>query len=439
MRIIGLAAALLAASSVRAAVTEIGPTDDFRTIMQGLQAGDTLILDAGTYTLTSYFALTLTGTAAQPILIRAQTGQQPIVQYVDSSQNIVNLVNSTFVIVDGIEFTGGSRGIRIQGGGNITIQNCHVHGTAANAIAANDDGYVYANLNFIHNEIDHTGDTGEGFYLGCNDDACRIHDSVVANNYIHDLNGPDISQGDGIEIKKGSYAIIVRDNVIHDTGYPGITMYDVNGNGAPNLIERNVVWATGDNGIQVTADATVRNNIVLSAASGASAFASNNIQNGSAANLVVVNNTFLMPAGNGIKLNGVTGTATIANNAIYAPNGDAIAANGTLTQLSVIANAGQGSLNGVSGGFSATGNLTADFFSATLSGAPPQNLIPMGSLLPSAANVLLLAPDDFDGTPRHSADIGAYRANPSGTVGWVLAGNFKILDDIFFNGFEAAP
>jgi hypothetical protein len=439
MRIIGLAAALLAASSVRAAVTEIGPTDDFRTIMQGLQAGDTLILDAGTYTLTSYFALTLTGTAAQPILIRAQTGQQPIVQYVDSSQNIVNLVNSTFVIVDGIEFTGGSRGIRIQGGGNITIQNCHVHGTAANAIAANDDGYVYANLNFIHNEIDHTGDTGEGFYLGCNDDACRIHDSVVANNYIHDLNGPDISQGDGIEIKKGSYANIVRDNVIHDTGYPGITMYDVNGNGAPNLIERNVVWATGDNGIQVTADATVRNNIVLSAASGASAFASNNIQNGSAANLVVVNNTFLMPAGNGIKLNGVTGTATIANNAIYAPNGDAIAANGTLTQLSVIANAGQGSLNGVSGGFSANGNLTADFFSATLSGAPPQNLIPMGSLLPSAANVLLLAPDDFDGTPRHSADIGAYRANPSGTVGWVLAGNFKILDDIFFNGFEAAP
>jgi hypothetical protein len=439
MQIIGLAAALLAASSVRAAVTEIGPTDDFRTIMQGLQAGDTLILDAGTYTLTSYFALTLTGTAAQPILIRAQTGQQPIVQYVDSSQNIVNLVNSTFVIVDGIEFTGGSRGIRIQGGGNITIQNCHVHGTAANAIAANDDGYVYANLNFIHNEIDHTGDTGEGFYLGCNDDACRIHDSVVANNYIHDLNGPDISQGDGIEIKKGSYANIVRDNVIHDTGYPGITMYDVNGNGAPNLIERNVVWATGDNGIQVTADATVRNNIVLSAASGASAFASNNIQNGSAANLVVVNNTFLMPAGNGIKLNGVTGTATIANNAIYAPNGDAIAANGTLTQLSVIANAGQGSLNGVSGGFSATGNLTADFFSATLSGAPPQNLIPMGSLLPSAANVLLLAPDDFDGTPRHSADIGAYRANPSGTVGWVLAGNFKILDDIFFNGFEAAP
>ena len=45
-----------------------------------------------------------------------------------------------------------------------------------------------------------------------------------------DLNGATITQGDGIEIKKGSYANIVRDNVIHDVNYPGITMYDVNSN-----------------------------------------------------------------------------------------------------------------------------------------------------------------------------------------------------------------
>jgi hypothetical protein len=331
-----------------------------------------------------------------------------------------------------------------MGGSDITIQNCHVHHTAANAIAANDDGYSYANLRFIHNEINDTGDTGEGFYLGCNNDACRIHDSLVANNYIHDLNGATITQGDGIEIKKGSYANIVRDNVIHDTGYPGITMYDVNNtlgasNGGPNLIERNLVWNTGDNGIQVTADATVRNNIVLSAGAGASAFASNNIQGGSAANLVIVNNTFLMPSGNGIKLNGVTGKVTIANNAIYTPNGNAIDANGTLTQVSVTANAGQGSLNGVSGGFSASGNLTADFFAATLSGAPPQDLVPKGTLLPGNADAATLALDDFDGTLRHALDIGAYRANPSGSVGWVLVGGFKTLDEIFFDGFETAP
>jgi hypothetical protein len=429
---------LLLAGPLSAKTTEIGPGANFVATMQGLLPGDTLILDAGTYSLSGYFAVALSGTAALPIVIRADTGAHVWIQQADGGQNIININNSTFLTIDGIEFSGGSRGIRLMGGSDITIRNCHVHDTAANAIAANDDGYVYANLNFIHNEIDHTGDTGEGFYLGCNNDTCRMHDSLVANNHIHDLNGTSITQGDGIEIKQGSYANIVRDNVIHDTGYPGITMYDVHGSGrAQNIIERNIVWNTDDNGIQVTADAIVRNNIVLSAA--ASAIASNAVQGGSAANLTIVNNTLLMASGNGIKLNSVSGTVTIANNAIYAPNGNAITANGTLTGVSVSANAGQGSLNGVSSGFSANGNLAADFFAATLSGAPPQDLVPKGSLLPDAANATLLAADDFDGTPRHAADIGAYRANPDGATGWTLGNGFKTLDEIFFDGFQTAP
>jgi hypothetical protein len=309
--------AIASCGPLLAATTEIGPGDDFRTAMQNLHAGDTLLLDGGTYSLTSYFELDLAGSSNLPIVIKAAAGRHPIVNYVGTSQNIININNSTFLTLDGIEFTGGSRGLRFEGGSDITVQNCIVHGTDANAIAANDDGKSYARFTFFHNEIYDTGDTGEGFYLGCNGDACRIHDSLVANNYIHDLNSGRISQGDGIEIKKGSYANIVRDNVIRDTNYPGITMYDVNGNGAPNIIERNIVWNSNDSGIQITADAIVRNNIVLGAAN--NAFFSNNIDGGSAANLTIVNNTFLMPGGDGIRLNGVSGTVKIANNAIYAP------------------------------------------------------------------------------------------------------------------------
>ena len=404
--------------------------------MHGLHAGDTLIMDGGSYSFSGLFTLSLAGTSALPIVIRAQTGQHPVIQYLGTDQNIVNIGNTTFLTIDGIEFSGGSRGLRFMAGSSdITVRNCHVHDTDANAIAANDDGVSYARFTFSHNEIDHTGDTGEGFYLGCNDNACQFHDSLVADNYIHDLNGPTITQGDGIEIKKGSYANIVRDNVIHDTGYPGITMYDVAGNGAPNLIERNIVWNTGDNGIQVTADAIVRNNIVLSAA--ASAFASNNVQNGSAANLVIVNNTFLMPSGNGIKLNAVSGSVRIANNAIYAPNGRAIDANGTLAGITSVANAGQGVLNGVSSGFTATGNIGADFSAASLSGAPPQNLIPKSALLLASAQAADLPADDFDLVARNGqADIGAYRARSSGLPLWTIAPAFKDTDTIFAAGFE---
>ena len=177
------------------------------------------------------------------------------------------------------------------------------------------------------------------------------------------------------------------------------------------------------------------NNIVLSSVN--NAFFSNNIDGGSAANLTIVNNTFLAPNTDGIRLNGVSGSITIANNAIYAPNHYAIRADGTTADVVVIANAGQGALNGVSGAFVNTGNMANDFYAASLSGAPPQDLVPKGSLLVGAANTTYLPTDDFDGYARAGhADIGAYRTHSSGTPGWTIAAAFKVVDEIFPGNFE---
>src|SRR5690242_7224726 len=108
-----LVVALLIAGSAHAATIEVRPGDDFRTAMQNLDAGDTLIMHGGgTYTLSSYFELDLVGTEAQPITIRAATGEQPAIHYDGGGQNIVNIAGSHFLVVDGIEFSGGSRGIR---------------------------------------------------------------------------------------------------------------------------------------------------------------------------------------------------------------------------------------------------------------------------------------------------------------------------------------
>jgi len=419
----------------RAADIEIGPGDNFRTAMQTLVAGDTLTLRGGTYPLTSYFNLELAGTAAQPITIRAKTGEQPHLQYIGAGQNIVNVSNTTFLVLDGIEFSGGSRGLRFTNASDITVRNCHVHDTAANAIAANDDGSDYARLTFVHNEIDHTSDTAEGFYLGCNDDTCRVHDSLVANNYIHDLTGAGVTQGDGIEIKLGSYANIVRDNVIHDIAYPGITLYGVNGRGARNLIERNVVWHSGDNGMQVDSDAIVRNNIVLGAAG--AGFAANVQQGVSPGNLEIVNNTIINAGVDAIHLSGVGGAITIANNALYASAHNAVFASGASALVTLSHNVGSGTLSGVSAGFDATGEVATDFVAASYSGVPPQNVLPR-LRLPGSADVTWLPADDFDGVPRGaSLDVGAYRARASDLPDWTLQAGFKQLQAIFADGFEA--
>ena len=420
---------------ILATTIEITPTDNYRSAMQNLVAGDTLILHGGSYPLSSFFELVLSGTAQAPITIRAAAGENPVISYVNASQNIVNIRNSSHLILDGIEFSGGSRGIRLTASSDITIQNCHVHHTAANAISANDIGSVYARLRFVHNEIDHAGATAEGFYLGCNNDECRIHDSLIANNYIHHLNDPGVTQGDGIEIKAGSYANIVRDNVIHDTAYPGITLYHANGNGAPNLIEGNVIWASGNNGIQVTADAIVRNNIVLSASD--HGIGIHPSQGGTVGNLFIVNNTVLKASGDAIHVNDVSGNVLIANNALYAQSGRAVYADGTTSLVTMLANAGQGTLAGVSAGFNNAGNLAMDFASANYSGVPPMDLVPANGLLVGTANAANLAELDFNAALRlPQADIGAYRSNPVGNSGWPLQAGFKTADLIFADGFE---
>lgn len=432
-----LGAALSIIGTARAATIEVHPGDDFRAAMQNLEAGDTLIMHGGSYVLSGYFELDLVGTASQPITIRAAAGEQPHIHYDGDGQNIVNIVGSRFLVVDGIEFSGGSRGIRLIDTSDFTMRNCHVHDTAANAISANDTGNDYARLVFVHNEIDHAGGTAEGFYLGCNDDGCRVHDSIVANNYIHDLDGPDVSQGDGIEIKAGSYANVVRDNVIHDTAYPGITLYHADGNGAPNVIERNLVWNSGDNGIQVTGDAVVRNNIVLSAA--AAGIGIHPSQGGEVAALVIANNTILKASGDALHISDVAGDVLVANNALYAANGNAIFANGATDRVTLVANVGTGSLSGVSGGFDARGDMATDFGDADYSGAPPQDLVPRAGRLVGSADATTLAADDFNAMTRFPAlDVGAYRNDPAGNPGWPLQAGFKQLGDaIFASGFDA--
>jgi hypothetical protein len=56
----------------------------------------------------------------------------------------------------------------------VTVEDCHVHDTTANAISANDAGVDYAGIVLRRNHIHDTGGNGEGMYLGCNDAAWRV-------------------------------------------------------------------------------------------------------------------------------------------------------------------------------------------------------------------------------------------------------------------------
>lgn len=399
-----------------AATTEIGPADDLRAAIMALNPGDELVLQGGTYTLNSRLGITLNGTAAMPIVIRAKDGETPIITR-DASQNTINIENSSYLTLRGLEVTGGSHGIRIDDSDFITIEECHVHDTGDVAISANIPGASYEGLRFIRNHVHDTGGTGEGFYLGCNDAGCVMFNSVIEGNYIHDTND-GVSQGDGIEVKHGSYGNLIKDNVIHDTGYPCIIVYGTEGN-TVNTIEGNAMWSCGDHGIQAAADATIINNIILSAAANG---IHNQIHQGATpGNLTILHNTVLVN-NDAIRTNDIAAPVLIANNALYSSGGNAIRLGGDTGQATLSGNVGTGSFSG-SSGFDGSGARGTDFVDATNSDVFPST----GSKLVGAGDATHTLPDDFNGTARSATevDVGAYAYAASGNPGWPLGEGFK--------------
>jgi Right handed beta helix region len=417
-RLVGVLFTMFAASSTFAG--EIAPGGDLRTAIAALKPGEELVLRGGTYTFSSAFRVTVNGTAEQPIVMRAKDGERPVIQQTSGAQNIIEISGSRYFVVRGIEFIGGSHGIRLMDSDFVTIEDCEIHDTGDVALSANSGG-TYEGLKLLRNHIHHTNGTGEGMYLGCNSNACRVANSLIEGNYIHHTNGPTVEQGDGIELKEGSSGNVIRDNVIHDTNYPGILTYSTVGNGPANVIEGNVIWNTNDNAIQSAADAIIRNNILLD---GPIALQSH--QAGSPSNIQVVHNTILTE-GNGIDVRNVVGSVVIANNAIYSESGTAIRLiSGNLSLVSVAGNVGHGGLSGASSGFIEGKGIAADFVNAHY-GVSPIDIFPKaGSALIGAAAPAYATPVDFNGTSRSgSTDAGAYRFNAAGNPGWHIVAGFK--------------
>ncbi len=417
---VGIAAPELARAEVRMA----GPSDDIESIIGTLRPGDELILQDGTYILTERFSFEISGTEEAPIVIRAADGASPHFHRPNATQNIWDF-RAEYTVIRGIEFSGGSAGLRVQGARYLTIEGCSIHGTADVALRMNDTNETYEHVRILRNHIYDTDGTGEGMYLGCNRNRCRLAYGLVEGNWVHDTNKDSIEQGDGIELKEGSFGTVIRDNVIHDTNYPCILTYGTVGNGPPNVIERNVLWSCGDHAIQSAADAIIRNNIVLSAAGNGIAMQPH--QSASPSNLEVLHNTILQATGDAISLRNPAGSVLVANNALYALSGLALRIRGgNRADVIVTGNVGVGGLQGVAEGLS-PGDIASDFVSAHWMGSPPIDVFPTpDGALATAGDPEHVVADDFNGIPRGGiADVGAYAFAATGNPGWTLEPGFK--------------
>ncbi len=406
-----LLASLLFVSSLQAAIYEpswasVQPTRVIRhtdkdgaalvKAVAALQPGDRLDIAAGTYSIAQMWDVRVSGTAEAPIWIVGEAGV--IITRPDDKQNVINMGQGgpvSHLCVKGIEFTGGSHGMRLGQCSDVWIDQCHIHHTGQVCLSANskDTHRLFLTSNHIHDGGGH----GEGMYLGGNNASVIMSESVIAQNHIHDCRG---SQGDGIEVKQGSWGNLIAENHVHDTNYPCITVYGTAGKPV-NIIERNLCYRSGDSVMQVQGEAVVRNNVLIAGKN--SGFASTDHQ-GTTIGLQVVHNTIVNTAHafRGGSWNAREGMV-LANNVLYSKEQNALHfANGsegvTVTGNVVV---GHGPKEGchVGRGIEDFPGLSwdADKFDATPAADAPLE----------QANAAYLLPTDFKGNPRATLMSGA--------------------------------
>jgi hypothetical protein len=195
--------------------------------VEALKPGDKLELAAGTYSVERMWDILASGTADAPIWIVAAKGAQVIITRGDAKQNVINIGQGgavQYLCLQGVEITGGSHGLRLGHCSDVWIDQCHIHHTNEVCLSANsaDTQRLFLTRNHIHHGAGHA----EGMYLGANNGDHIMSESVVALNHIHDCRG---DQGDGIEVKQGSWGNLIAENHVHDTNYPCITVYGTAG------------------------------------------------------------------------------------------------------------------------------------------------------------------------------------------------------------------
>ncbi|MCX6367337.1 MAG: right-handed parallel beta-helix repeat-containing protein [Armatimonadetes bacterium] len=372
--------------------------DSLAKAVAALQAGDKLIIAPGTYSVERMWDIQIRGTADAPIWVVADEDATVLLTRPDGRQNVLNIGQGApvqYLCLRGVELTGGSHGLRLGRCHEVWIDRCHIHHTGEVCLSANSANT--RRLFLTRNHLHHGGGHGEGMYLGANNGEFVMSESVIALNHVHDCKG---SQGDGIEVKQGSWGNLIAENDIHDTQYPCITVYGTAGKPV-NIIERNLCRRSGDHNIQVQGEAIVRNNVLIDAKG--SGLASTDHQ-GKTRNLQVVHNTIINTghAFSGGSWNAREGML-LANNILYSRDKNALhfasGSDGVVITGNVIV--GDGPKKGTT-----PGRGLVDFVNVTWDGEKHDVRPTPGAPLEKADPALLI-PTDFTGQARTRPLSGA--------------------------------
>ncbi|MEN0065639.1 MAG: right-handed parallel beta-helix repeat-containing protein [Myxococcota bacterium] len=246
----------MAALAHGASVT-VSPGDDVGVVTSSLLAGDTVTFTAGTFELEGTVTWEGLGESANPIRIVGAPDGGTVLRS-SGGGYVARVVNSAYVDVSDIIFEGvdpektNHLGFQVADSTNVTVTNCVMRNVRNSGLRIEGDTN---NIRIALNEVGPVQDGG-GIVVGCPDGGCWMQDSLVENNLVHDVGNT------GLLFYPGTQAVEIFDNVVFRAGADGLILPDTQF-GEQNVARGNAIWQIEDDGIDVYGPALVQNNVIF--------------------------------------------------------------------------------------------------------------------------------------------------------------------------------
>ncbi len=433
--------ALLLAAAHGASVT-VRPGDDLGSLTSSLIAGDVVTFTPGTYELEGTLNLSGIGTQVQPIRFVAQGGGNVLLRN-NGGGWVVNLTGSDWVEIRGLDMEGGGKdikktrpsGLRIANSTQVTVRDCSVENVWGALLRIEGET---RGITIERNELAFSLN-GEGMLVGTFDGGSWMQDSLITNNLVHDVAGA------GMRFLGNTQANLIEHNVIFNTGGDGMILPDT-GLGDQNEVTANALWQIGDDGLDISGSALVQSNVIFEV--GDDGIVTNDNE-GSLVNTQISHNTVVRSDDWAALLNGWYDAEgmVFANNALANPTGRGfryddpksfrdkkdppIDDTTNFISNNVVTGLVEGFEPLVRPTWIIEGGGVSDFVDIdNFDFYPSPSSVLLGAGNPDGQSFIPLT--DFNGAPRNGAspDAGAYEYDISGNPGWAISEDFKEVGDV---------
>lgn len=217
---------VLLATTVHATIS-IGDPDNYRKLMTQLNAGDTLLLRPGTYTL-GLPIHRMEGNTDRPIVITGMEGEPRPLFLARRGRNTISIVDSAYVHIRNLELDGQGLpvdGVKAEGHSqwahHITLENLLIRGHGNNQQTVGISTKCPAWNWTIRNNL--ILGAGTGMYLGDSDGSAPFFAGLIEHNRIIDSTGYDLqikhqlAQPELSGLTEGGRGTTIRQNVFIKT------------------------------------------------------------------------------------------------------------------------------------------------------------------------------------------------------------------------------